>query len=258
MTDVEELLRDELEILAPADEVPAPDWAAVRRAGRRLPRHRRLAVAVGLVLVAAFALTLTLSASARELLGLGGRPRPNYAQARLAVSAPIGGGQVARLWVAPSTAGGQCAFLTVAALGSVPRPTRMTGGGACTSGEQRFRGPFWSFSHKGKGRQALATIYGRVAVARAASVELRWRGGSQRLAFADGFFVGSAQALSDPPFSRLPFDLVVVDAAGRVASRSRIPTSLLYSDWKQVEPRLHTYRVAHGCEPDTTWRCRSR
>lgn len=258
MSDVEQLLRDELERLAPAAEIPAPDWPAVRRAGRGVPRHRRLVVAVGLTLVAAFALTLALSASARELVGLGGQPRPNYAQARLAVSAPIGGGQVARLWVAPSTAGGQCAFVTVAASGSVPRPTRMTRGGACTLGTRLLHGPFWSFSHKGKGPHALATIYGRVAAARAAGVELRWRGGSQRLALADGFFVGSAQALSDPPFSRLPFNLVVLDARGKVATRLRIPTSFLYTDWKRVGPHLHTYRLLHGCQPGASWQCRSR
>ena len=44
----------------------------------------------------------------------------------------------------------------------------------------------------------------------------------------------------------------------RIAARSRIPTSFLYLNWKQVQPQLRQYRVAHGCNTTAVWRCKSR
>jgi len=133
----------------------------------------------------------------------------------------------------------------------------MNGGGNCTLNQERFRGALtWSFSH-GHGR--LPIINGRVGThVHGARVELVWHGGAQRLAFAHGFFVAGAPALGNPPFRQLPYDVVVRDAAGKVVYRSRIPSSFLYDDWKQVQPQLHRYRLAHGCEAVVLWRCRSR
>jgi hypothetical protein len=133
----------------------------------------------------------------------------------------------------------------------------MNGGATCTIGRERFGGALaWSFSH-GHGRVPI--INGRVGTGlHAGGVELRWHGGSQRLVYAHGVFVAAAPGLDNPPFRRLPYEVVVIGARGDVVHRSRIPTSFLYEDWKQVQPQLHRYRVAHGCDAIVLWRCRSR
>lgn len=256
MNDLEQPLVDELERLAPAAGIPPRDWSQVRRRARRRPAPRRLAVAAALAAVAVVAPTLAFSASARRLVGLEGPPSPVYAKARLAVSAPAPGGRVARVWVAPSASGGECAFVTLDPAGSGARPTQMTRGGVCTAAGERFRGRLeWAVSD---GDPPI--IDGRVGpAAGAARVELRWHGGARRLAYRNDFFVAAVPSLASPPFRRLPFDVVALDAAGTVVARSRIPTSFLYApNWKQVEPKLHRYRVAHGCDRVVVWRCRSR
>lgn len=255
MSDLEQPLLAELERLAPADEIPARAWHDVRRQARRRPA--RSAVFAVLATAAVAAPTLALSASVRNLVGLGGPPNPDYSRARLAVSAPIPGGRVARVYLAPSKEGGQCSFVVLAPATSTAHPTQMNGGATCTLGQERFGGALaWSFSH-GHGRVPI--INGRVGTGlHAAGVELRWYGGSQRLAFAHGVFVAAAPGLDRPPFRKLPYELVVIGASGDIVYRSRIPTSFLFEDWKQVQPQLHRYRVAHGCDAVVLWRCRSR
>jgi hypothetical protein len=254
VSDLAAPFRAELERLAPAGEIPASDWALVERGARRRSGRVRLAL-VAAILVAAIAVpTLALSASVRGLLGFGNYVSPRYAEARLAVSTPIAGGRVARLWVAPSTKGGECEFVTLDPAGAVRQPTQMTGGGVCTLGAHPVLGTLnWSFSH---GKQPL--LSGRASKAHTAGVKLQWHGGSQQLTYANKHFIAVAPALHDPPFGRLPFDLVAVDRAGRAVGRSRIPTSFLYDNWKQVAPQLHVYRVTHGCELTVLWRCKSR
>jgi hypothetical protein len=220
-------------------------------------RRRRPVLLVAVVLLAIAVPTLAFSASARELIGFDNAPRPDYGQAQLAVSALVPGGRVARVWVAPSTDGGECVFVTIDPAGSKRRPAQMTGGGSCTLGQEQFRGEVtWSFSRAG---QRTPLIHGHVGPnLHAARVELQWHGGSQELTLNRDYFVASAPALGDPPFRQLPYDVVVYNADGRVVGRSRIPTSFLYRDWKRVQPRLHEYRVAHGCQAIVVWRCRSR
>ena len=236
------------------------DWGDVlRRISSRgaTVRRWRFVLVVSVVLLAIALPAIALSASVRGLLGLDNPPSPDYRQARLAVSAPIPGGRIARVWVSPSTDGGECEFVTLDPAGSKRRPTRMTGGGSCSAG--RGRSPlelFWSFSRT---RREIPVIHGRIGTKlHAARVVLRWHGGAQQLAYNNGFFVASAPALNDPPFRQLPYDIVIYNTAGRIAARSRIATSLLYSDWKRAQPRLHTYRVANGCDTTVVWRCRSR
>jgi hypothetical protein len=236
------------------------DWADVlqRVNPRSLAVHRWRPAPVAAAVLAAIALpTLALSASVRELVGLGNRPIPDFRRARLAVAAPISERRVARVWVAPSTDGGECEFVTIDPAGSKPHPVQMTGGGSCTLGHERFHGPLsWSFSH---GPRDTPVIHGRVSSTRdAARVELVWRGGAQQLAYHDGYFVAQASAIKDPAFRKLPFDVVAFNRNGHIAAQSPIPTSFLYLDWKRVQPRLHRYRVAHGCDTRVVWRCRSR
>ena len=257
MSDLERPLLAELERLAPADEIPVRRWHDVRMQALRRPAPRRVAVFAVLATAAVAAPTLALSASVRNLVGLGSPPNPDYSRARLAVSTPIPGGRVARVYLAPSRDGGQCSFIVLAPATSTAPPTQMHGGATCTLGQERFHGPLsWSFS-KGHGRVPI--INGRVGNGlHAASVELTWHGGSLRLSFAHGVFVAAAPALGNPPFRQLPYDVVALDASGDVVHRSRIPTSFLYENWKQVEPQLHRYRIAHGCDAIVLWRCRSR
>jgi len=228
----------------------------VRRVGQRRSAGRLLAIAAVVLVVGAAVPTFALSASVRGFFGFGNQPRPEYGKAQLRVSALVGPGQVARLWAAPSTDGGECVVVTVAAPDSRARPSQINGGAACTLGKGVFHGQFWSFSHGT--RKTPPVIYGRLLVPGAVGVELRWRGGLQRLSYSNGFYIGSARSLSNPRFTQLPYDIVAVDAMGRIVNHARIPTSFLYSDWKQVEPKLYRYRVSHGCDSVNVWRCRSR
>jgi len=252
----ESRLRDELERLSPGDDVRAPDWDAVRRGGLRGSARQRLAIAAVLLVIATGVPAFALSASVRGFFGFGNTPRPEYGKAQLRVSAPVGPGQVARLWAAPSTGGGECVVVTVAAPDSRARPNQINGGTACTLGKAVFHGQFWSFSHGT--RKTPPVIYGRLLVPGAVGVDLRWRGGSQRLSYSNRFYIGSARSLINPRFTQLPYDIVALDGTGRIVNRARIPTSFLYSDWKQVEPKLHRYRVSHGCDTVNVWHCKSR
>ena len=115
MIDVENVIRIELERLAPPDETPAPEWervaaAAGAPAGARNPARRLALIAAAGVLAVAVP-AVAFSADVRSFLGLG-HPRPVLARATLVVSAPIGNGFYAHLWHAPSSTGGRCSFTT--------------------------------------------------------------------------------------------------------------------------------------------------
>jgi hypothetical protein len=257
--DVEPLIRDELERLSPLESV-VRDWQAV--AGeRRRPRYpRRVALAAVAAVVLAAIPAVAFSAGVRSLLGLGRYVTPDYRHARLMVSSPLPNGRVARLWTAPSTQGGECEFVTFAPASSKPKATRLDGGGggSCTVGAHRFLGKLaWGFSSASPATPPV--ISGRASRAvHPARVELRWHGGSRPLAAHDGYYIGAAPELDSPPFRQLPYDVVVLDDRGRVTARSRLPTSFLYRNWKQVEPKLHAYRVAHHCGTKAIWSCASR
>jgi hypothetical protein len=249
MTDADGLLAERF--AATRDDRDDRDWNDVLR---RLPQRtkRRLlpiaAVAALAIVVPAFA----LSASVRGFFGF----HPDYAHARLAVSAPISHGRVARVWTAPGSSGNFCEFVTIDQAGPIKRPDRANGGAEC--GSRLGKGLSWSFS-RGRG-STPALFHGHLgALVPVVRAELGWHGGSQRLAVGHRFFLGEAPVLADPPFARLPFDVVVFGPGGRVVARQRIPTSFLYLYWKQVEPKLHVYRVAHGCRTHgDIWRCKSR
>jgi hypothetical protein len=264
--DVEPMIQDELQQLSPCEPV-VRDWRDVldraggsgsARTARSLLGRFQLVLVALLIAAAAIVPAVALSASVRSFLGFDRGVQPDYRHARMMVSTPLPGSRVARLWVAPSTDGGQCQFVTYALSGSKPRATRMDGGGSCTVGAHRLRGTLtWAFSSASK--ETPPVISGRASkVVHPAHVELRWHGGSQRLASSGGFFIGAASSLDSPPFRQLPYDVVVLDGGGRVTARSRIPTSFLYVQWKQVQPRLHAYRVTHGCGVTNIWDCKSR
>lgn len=214
--------------------------------------------AVAATVVCAVLPAVAFSATAPRFLGFGGDLTPNLARATLRVSAQLPHGRVVHLWTAPSTPGGTCLFVTYESASAAPKPTGTFFGGRCSFGREPPQGKLtWSFSTGSNA--APPVIQGQVAHSlHPTRVELRWRGGSLALPSKDGYFVGDAAVLANPPFRRLPYDLVAVDGRGEVSYRTRIPTSFLYRYWKRVQPRLHAYRLAHGCSQTVVWSCRSR
>lgn len=279
MVDSDLALQRVLEHLSPEAEAraAAPDWGVVRarlsvQSGTRVHRWR-LALTAAVILVAICLPAIALSASVRSWLGFGSQPV--YEKARLIVATPIPGNRVARVWVSPSTDGGECEIVTVTAASFVvidPRTgamrpptarTRDSGGYGCTVGSTRVPSSAltWVESPIAVGNPTAALIHGHVGQTdEAARVRVVWNGGGAWLRFAGGYFVGVVATIRNPEFHRLPYTIVAYSTQGRALARRRIPTSFLYTDWKRVEPLLHRYRQKHGCSKDPTrlWDCKTR
>jgi hypothetical protein len=201
--------------------------------------------------------------------------QPVYNKARLVVSAPIAGNRVARLWVGPSTDGGECEIITVTAASFVTinpttgamRPvaagTRDSGGYGCTVGSRRVppTALTWTFSPVPVGNTHAALVHGHVGQTyNAVRVDVVWNGGKEKLRTVDGYFIGVVATIRNPGFHRLPYTVVAYNAQGHAVVHRRIPTSFLYSDWKGVESGLHHYRQSNGCStnPKQLWVCKTR
>jgi hypothetical protein len=279
MVDTDLALQKILEHLSPETEARAatPDWGIVRAglsAQRRTRDHRwRFAFAVAVALVAICLPAIAVSASVRGWLGLGSQPV--YKKARLVVSTPIPGNRVARVWVSPSTDGGECEIITIApaslvvidpTTGAIRPPaatTRDSGGYGCTVGSTPVPPSAftWMESPVTVANPTAALIHGHVGKTyKATRVGVIWNGGGEKLRTVDGYFIGVVATIRNPQFHRLPYTVVAYNAQGQVVARRRIPTSLLYTDWKSVEPRLHRYRQKHGCSknPMRLWACKTR
>ena len=159
-------------------------------------------------------------------------PRAVLAQAELKLEVPAEGGHVLRLFVSPSTTGGECKFTVVAAKGSPIRPDMM-GGGSCSlnpTGEPTKQPPITiGVSKVRKGLSAVfSQLDGRVDpdldVRR---VMLEWATGSHELAFDGGYFLG-ANLFYNPPARDLPFFVVAYEAGGKEVARMKIPNGWLY------------------------------
>jgi hypothetical protein len=280
MVDSDLALQRVLEHLSPEAEArtATPDWASVL--GRlSAPRHYkrdhrwRFAFAAAVALLAICLPAIALSASVRGWLGFGSQPV--YKKARLVVSAPIAGNRVARLWVGPSTDGGECEIITITAASfvaidpttgkmiPVAARTRDSGGYGCTVGSTRVppTALTWIFSPVPVGNTHAALIHGHVGQTyKAGRVDVVWNGGNEKLRTIDGYFIGVVATIRNPEFHRLPYTVVAYNAQGHAVARQRIPTSFLYTKWKTVEPRLRQYRQEHGCTktPARLWVCRTR
>lgn len=215
----------------------APDWSDVRERASIRRRHRRRIVAlVAAAFVVAAVPTLAFSHGVRQLFGLTA-PAPRFDEARLLLAVPDGQNTV-RLWVAPSTKGGQCSFVQITPRGSSTKPTMpfwrlrsgWNGGSTCSLGanpqQSSEPGFIWTLTRRGESRRGvLAGIV--LGNKQATRVELHWTGGSRRLALNDRHFL-TVQHIYFPSKSLLPFEIVAYDNEGSVIARSRIARDLLY------------------------------
>jgi hypothetical protein len=279
MVDTDLALQKILEHLSPEADARAatPDWGLVRArlsAQRGTRVHRwRFAFAAAVALVAICLPAIALSASVRGWLGFGSQPV--YKKARLVVSTRIPGNRVARVWVSPSTDGGECEIVTVTpasfvvidpTTGAMRPPaarTRDSGGYGCTVGSTRVppSALTWMESPVPVGNPTAALIHGHVGQTyKATRVRVVWNGGGAKLRLAGGYFIGVVATIRNPEFHLLPYTVVAYNARGHAVARRRIPTSFLYTDWKSVEPRLHRYRQEHSCSKNPTrlWACKTR
>jgi hypothetical protein len=250
---VEDLIRQELELLSPREDVSRVGWPDVcRRAGMRVPpatnvqqqssRRKRRLMVLALVTIAAAAVavpSLALNSDLRDLLGFAGAPpEPVFAEARLLVEAPADRGEVARLYEAPSSAGGTCWFVDRVPAGSPVHTSDDDAGGMCQIG-QRGQPPAsnvpmsWSIGMQPKTPNNVAgwrapVLDGWVNPELGATrIALEWTGGSVELPFANDHFLFVSELLYDPPDANFPYELVAYDASGAEVGRTRIVKTAL-------------------------------
>lgn len=253
MIDVEPVIREELERLAPRAEIETSDWRdVVRRATpqdvrRRIRRGRRAALAVAAVLAAA-APAFALSSGVRSLLGFDG-PGPVLAEADLLVSAPVGNGFYAHAWTSPSSTVGWCDFLTidhnpVARLAVGPNGVVLCGAIGGKRPPRAWRGVPLAVSvsvgHRPKNvvpsNWVPPIVRGAVLPSlRAARVDVVWNGGSLPLRLRNNNILGGSPLLYKPPFENFPYIVVAYNAQGKEVARKRLesPALMLMSGWKQ-------------------------
>ena len=267
MIDIEPMIEDELERLAPWAETGAADLADVKlraslagqpRSHRTL---RRMAVAAAVALALA-APALAFSGSVRDLLGLG-RPKPVVERAELLLSAPVGNGYWAHAFTAPSSTGGRCDFFMLNRNPRVAPVSNPNGSIACLSVDPgkrltRARPDYplnvgFSISRRLKGGDPAKWVPPRVHGAvlpslHAARVEVRWRGGSLPLRLKDNFFLGGSPELYMPSFARFPFIVVAYDANGTKIAAKRLdsPALMMMNGWKEYTPAYKQWKRTHS------------
>ena len=254
MIDVEPVIREELERLAPRAELEASDWPdVIRRATpqgvrRRIRRGRRVALVAAAALAAA-APAFALSSGVRSLLGFDG-PKPVLAEADLLVSAPIGNGFYAHAWTSPSSTVGRCDFLTIdhspvarlavgrpngvvlcGAIGG-KRPPRAWSGVPLAVGVSVGRRPKSGVPSKWVPPIVRGAVLPSLRVARVAVI---WNGGSLQLRLRDNNILGGSPQLYMPPFENFPYIVVAYNAQGKEIARKRLdsPGLMLMSGWKE-------------------------
>jgi hypothetical protein len=248
-----DVLEQELERLSPID-VPAGDWADVRRRGRRRPTR---ALSIAAVVTVAVALpALAFSSGVRSLLGF---PQPIVAKSKELVSAPIGNGLYAHVLTGPSTSGGRCYFLVATPTPSLKGATG--GGGACSQSGSPAPVPSKALPlapgltmERRLGSRSPAkwvppivsgVVWPRLHATRIAVV---WHGGSLPLALRGKYFVGGSPQLYMPSFGKFPFVVTAYDANDRVVATKRLdsPELLMLSHgWKEYARLYHAWQKTH-------------
>ena len=254
MNDLDPALGAQLDLEYPLT-LRAPDWADVLARASVRPRHRwRMVALVAAVVIGVTVPTFALSASVRDLFGF----KPVYSKAELLVSTPVGDGRVVRVWRAPNAGGGECILTTVdrpdAGLHGSDGGPPDNGGGGCSTGPIPARLPTHfmlnlgvSMAHNSDrpgGTPPIVQGYIN-PMTQASRIELVWRAGRQRLAFANNYFVGVAPVLFKPSFDLLPFYTVAYDKQGREVAREKVITGGLYLGYRKILPELRAYVRAH-------------
>jgi hypothetical protein len=197
---------------------------------RQAPSTRLVVAAVVIALAAIAGPTLAFSDGVRSFLGW--ESLPVFEKSRLLVSAPVAESTVAYLWKSPSRSGGECVFVTYGTPGKVEPPLRMSGGGSCTlSARSKTVLPMTvgvSVSRYGTAPPGAAAgipplVQGYVDPNIGAThVEIRWTGGSKKLAYANGYFLGSVRTLFKAPEELEPIRVIAYNADGREVQRRDI------------------------------------
>jgi hypothetical protein len=246
MADVEQLIRDELDRLAPADDRRPPGWDEVLRRAAPPSRRRIRLVAAAAILAAVAVPAFAFSGTGRSLLGFA--PSPAVVdEARHIVSAPVGNGFFVHWWHSPSKTGGGCSFQTVdRSLEPPATPARM-GGGFCggSADADRARADHPLSAGVSIQRRPPRVVPPRWVPPRihgsvyeglyAVRVQVEWNGGRLPLVLRDGYFLGGSPRLYMPPFAAFPFWVVAYDAQGREVARKKLesPSLRLAGGWKQ-------------------------
>jgi hypothetical protein len=154
------------------------------------------------------------------VLGASVTPKPLLSKAQLLVAASVGNGFTAHVWLAPSSTGGQCLFVTRDEDASLAHPTVFEDGGCSTKGQFN---PLSSGDALNVGlsegvRPATGkttawvppTVSGSVSTKlNVVRVRITWKGGSQALKLSHGSFVGGGVALYQPPSEPVKSDETV-------------------------------------------------
>jgi hypothetical protein len=242
----------ELDALAPYEGHESADWDDVlNRAGvalvlRKMPsrgarirvRRRQIAIVIASLLVLATIPSLAFSSQIRDVLGLDEPARPVLAEATLLVEEPVGDGRIARVYSAPSEAGGECWFVAYVPEGSAVRPRRQNGAASCTVGSASRDVPppdvpiLWSASIQprpsGDRKWIPPTIDGWINPnLEANEVYLEWSGASLPFAFSNHHFLLVDERLYNLPIERAPYSIVAYDANDREVARVTLPTEAL-------------------------------
>jgi hypothetical protein len=264
VTDVELIVRNELERMIPRTQ-SAPNWGdVVRRAPSAAPRVRnRRMLSRPVVLVAAFAAAAILSAVGYAVARyvIVGSPAPRAVKDRLTLLDTVRGELIPRvnrgsgievektraaavlqastgpvyLWVAPTEQGGYCQFLQI--VGTETRDGGPNLSGGCVSPKQRVD---IGVSGSRVDNKWLELVVGHAA-APGRSVRIRFASGAQRnVALSPrGFLLAEVRA-KDPIR-----EITVLSGTGRVISRQRgLPVFAQHSFPKPTGP-VHTVAVIH-------------
>lgn len=220
-------------------------------------RRRRFTAAVALFVV--FPVAFAERSGAGEAAG----PRPVLGEARAMVSAPVGNHFHAHLWQSPSTAGGICSFLTVDHAQWPTRPQTWNGGGDCGAAAHRpvvtlpnRAHPLQvglsigrKFKRGNRTRWVPPIVHGSIVrELHVRRVQIEWRGGSHRLSYRSGHFLGGTPSLYMPPFAAFPFYVGAYDRSGREVARRKLDSPalrLMPGGWRQYAREYRAWKRRH-------------
>jgi hypothetical protein len=161
------------------------------------------------------------------------QPQAVLGKAKLVVSAKVGNGFYAHVWLSPSSTGGQCRFVTKDTVARPTHPATFENGGCSAKGAFDTLPPSEpinagvSIAQRPHGAAATAwappIVSGYVANSlNASKVAISWNGGSLPLVLRDGVFVGGGGTLYTPPLKNLPYKVVAYDRKGKVVASQEL------------------------------------